>query len=143
MLYSLNVLCLWAMVPIRRLMQLYLNTIISNNITELVSHNVICFGCFMSMSHGAKKKAATIFPSSPDHVFTRFVCCFTRKTLSLLFCFDLKDYCIKIMHFQNKIFFRFQLIAGRFWFYYFIHMCFTKNKVASHFRVTVFVASHF
>ena len=36
-------------------------TIISN-ITVLVSHNVICFGHFMSMSHGANKKAPTIIP---------------------------------------------------------------------------------
>ena len=75
------------------------NTIISNNITALVSHNVICFGCFMSMSHGAHKKAATIVPPPPDHVFIRLVCCLARKTLSVLFCSDLTDHCIKIMHF--------------------------------------------
>ena len=38
-------------------------TIIDNNIAVLVSHNVTCFGCFISMSNGANKKAPTIVPN--------------------------------------------------------------------------------
>ena len=33
---------------------------IISNTTMLLSHNVICFGHFMPMSHGANKKAPTI-----------------------------------------------------------------------------------
>ena len=44
-------------------------------------------------------------------VYTRFVCCFTRNTLSTLL--------QKIMHFQSKTNFFFQLIAGQFSFYCF------------------------
>ena len=67
-------------------------TIISN-ITVLVSHNVICFGHFMSMSHGANKKAPTIIPppQPPDpHTTTPLyqACYFTRNILSIFFCSD-------------------------------------------------------
>ena len=47
--------------------------IISSNITVLVSHNIICFGYFMPMSHGVSKKAPTIVSPPPNHIFTRFV----------------------------------------------------------------------
>ena len=49
-------------------------TIISN-ITVLVSHNVICFGCFMPMSHVIYKKAPPTVSPPPlplTRVFTRF-----------------------------------------------------------------------
>ena len=72
-------------------------TIISS-ITVLVSQNVVCFGYFMPMTHGVNKKAPKVvsFHTSPlNQDFTRFVCCFTRNTLSTFFCSDLKDYCKK------------------------------------------------
>ena len=49
----------------------YVSLIITivNNITVLVSHNVICSGYFMPMSHGVNKKAPQLspltFPSLP------------------------------------------------------------------------------
>ena len=52
-------------------------TIVSN-IIVLVSQNIIFFGFFMPISHGANKKTR---PSASPHlplpfqVFTRFVCC--------------------------------------------------------------------
>ena len=33
--------------------------------TVLVSHNIICFACFMPMRHGVNKKAITIVPPHP------------------------------------------------------------------------------
>ena len=64
-------------------------TIISN-INVLVSHNVTCFGYFMPVSHGFIKKAPPIVSVTPPphQIFTRFVCCFTRNTLTTLFCSD-------------------------------------------------------
>ena len=67
----------------------YVITIISN-ITVLVSHNVICFGYFMPMSHGVNKEALPIVSPAPLPylVFTRFACCFTRTSLLTFFCSD-------------------------------------------------------
>ena len=49
-------------------------TNIISNITVLELHNVICCGCFMSMSQGANKKASPIvFP--PPLPCTRFSPC--------------------------------------------------------------------
>ena len=64
-------------------------TIISN-ITVLVSPNVICYGYLMPMSHGVNKKAPPVVSTIPPpcHVFTRFLCCFTRNTLSTFFFSD-------------------------------------------------------
>ena len=75
---------------------------------------VICFGYFMPMSHCVNKKAPPIaYPHpSPYQVFTSFVHCFTRNTLSTLFCFD--QIIANIMHLQNITNFFFQLIARRF-----------------------------
>ena len=52
--------------------------------------SVICFGYFMPMTHGVNKKALPIVsPTRPSYqVFIRFVCCFSRNTLSNLFCSD-------------------------------------------------------
>ena len=76
-------------------------TIISN-ITVSISHNVICFRYFMPMRHGVNKKAPPVVsPTSPPYqVFNRFICCFTRNTLSNFFCSDL--IVVRIMHFQRK-----------------------------------------
>ena len=78
----------------------------------LVSNNVICFGYFIPMSHGVIKKISPILSliPSPYQVFTRFICCFTKNTLSTIFCSD--QIIAKIMHFQTKPIFFFQLIAG-------------------------------
>ena len=82
-------------------------TIIGNN-TVLVSHNLILFWFFMSMSHGVKKKRLLqVSPSSsipPYQCFTRFICCFTRNTLSTFFCCD-QVICERYFIFkENKIF---------------------------------------
>ena len=63
-------------------------TVISN-ISVLVSHNAICSGCFMPLSHGVNKKALPVVspPPSPYQVFTRLFCCYTSNTLSI-FCHD-------------------------------------------------------
>ena len=61
-----------------------------NNITVLVSHNVIFFGCSMHMSHGVNKTPPSASPYLISHyqVFTKFVCCCEKKTLSTSFCSD-------------------------------------------------------
>ena len=59
-----------------------------NNISVLVPHSVICFGYFMPMSYGVNKRAPTIVSPhtpSPNQVFTGFVRCITRNTLSIFF----------------------------------------------------------
>ena len=61
-------------------------TIISN-ITVSVSHNVISFGCFMPINHGVNKKAPPVMsppPPLPYQLCTRFVCCFTSNTNTLI-----------------------------------------------------------
>ena len=67
-------------------------TIISN-ITVSVYHNIICLRYFMPMTHVVNEKALLIVSISPPtfssyKTFTRFVCCFTRNTLSNFFCSD-------------------------------------------------------
>ena len=64
-------------------------TIVSN-ITVLVSRNAISFGYFIPRSHGVNKKAPPIVSPTllPYQVFTRFACCFTRNSLSILFFSD-------------------------------------------------------
>ena len=98
--------------------------IVISNITVSASHNAICFGYFMPMSHGVNKKSPTIaslhFPT--NQVFTRFVCCFTRNTLWTFFYSALTDYCKKECIFKVKQNFFFQLIAGQFWFCCFVHV---------------------
>ena len=94
-------------------------TIISN-ITVLVSHNAICFGHFIPMSHGVNKKAPPIISSHP--IWPRLFFCFKRHALWTFFA--LIRLLQKIMHFQSKTIFFFQLIAGWFWFYCFVYMCF-------------------
>ena len=59
-----------------------------NNISLLVPRSVICFGYFMPMSYGVNKGAPTIVSPhtpSPNQVFTGFVHCITRNTLSIFF----------------------------------------------------------
>ena len=48
----------------------YVSVIITiiNNITVLVSHYVICFGYFISMSHGVNKKTPPIVSPRPSHL---------------------------------------------------------------------------
>ena len=101
-------------------------TIIST-ITVLLSHNVISFGYFVPRSHGVSKKApkfVSLPPLSPNQVFTRFVCCFTRNTLLIFSLLWSNRLLQKIMHFQSKTIFFFQPISGRFWFCCFVYMCF-------------------
>ena len=51
----------------------YVSIIIAivSNITVLLSHNIICSGCFMRMSHGINKKASPI-ASPTTFLLTRF-----------------------------------------------------------------------
>ena len=65
----------------------FIITIVSN-ITLLLSHTVIFFRYFISLSHGVNKKAPPSAPLLPSlyHVFTRYVYCFTVNTLPTLFC---------------------------------------------------------
>ena len=97
---------------------------IINNITVPVSHNVLCFGCFMPISHGIKKKAPTVVspPTTPPsyQIFIKFVCCFARITLSTLLLLWSIRLLQKIMIFQVKAIFFFQLIVGLFRFCCFI-----------------------
>ena len=90
--------------------------IVISNITVSASHNVICFGYFMPMSHGVNKKSPTIaslhFPT--NQVFTRFVCCFTRNTLWTFFYSALTDYCKKECIFKVKQIFSFNLLLVSF-----------------------------
>ena len=94
-------------------------TIISN-ITVLVLHNVICFGYFIAMSYGVNKKAPPIISSHPFWPGLFF--CFTGHALWTVFA--LIRLLQKIMHFESKTNFFFQLIAGQFWFCCFVYMCF-------------------
>ena len=92
---------------------------IITNIIVLVLHNVICFGYFMPMSHGVNKKAPQIFyhrlPPNPTLSFTRFS---TGLFVALQEILYQPSFALirleKIMHFQSKTNFLFQLIAGRF-----------------------------
>ena len=92
-------------------------TIISN-ITVLVSHNVICFG---AMSYGVNKKAPPIV-SPPLLSLTGFppvfFCSFKSNTLST-FC---SDQIIAKNNSFSKLNFSFQLIAGWFWFCFFVYV---------------------
>ena len=83
-------------------------------------------------------------PPNPSlyQVFTRFVCCFTRNQLSSALIRLLQ----KIMHFQSKRSFFFQLIAGQFWFccfvYVFLRALFRsssimKLRLASHWHICI------
>ena len=85
-----------------------------NNTIVFVSHNAICFGCFTPMSHGVNKKVLPVVsapPPPPYQVFTRLFCYFTSNILSR---FSLIRLLQKIIHFQRKLIFFSQLIAG--WF---------------------------
>ena len=91
-------------------------TIISN-ITVLVSRSVLCFGYFIPMNHGFNKKACHPPPLS----LTRFV---VLPELLYRPIFPLIRLLQKIMHFQSKTVFFFQLITGWFWLCYFVYTCF-------------------
>ena len=96
------------------LLNFFGDTIISN-ITVLASHNVICFGYFMSMTHGVNKKAPQI--ASPQPLpYTRFSPGLFVALQEILYqpSFALLKLLQKIMHFQNNTNFFFQLIAGLF-----------------------------
>ena len=71
----------WLVIPLIFRQKLFMSI---NNITVLVSDNVICFGHFMLMIHGVDKKACRILFPTPlhCHVFTRFVCYFLSNALS-------------------------------------------------------------
>ena len=92
--------------------------------TVPVSHNVLCFGYFIFISHGIKKKASTVVSPPTTHssyqIFIKLVCCFARITLSTLFLLWSIRLLQKIMIFQIKAIFFFQLIAGLFRFCCFI-----------------------
>ena len=82
-----------------------------SNIAVLMSHNVICFGYFMSMSH-VNKKAPTIFSLHPFLIpgFHQAYLLFYKKYFINLFCSDLTDYCKKKWIFKIKQIFSFNLL---------------------------------
>ena len=91
----------------------------------LVSPNAICFRYLCQLAVVPIKRLLQFlshFPS-PGQVFARFVCSFTRNTLSTFSCSDLTNYC-KNNAFQSKTNIFFQLFAGRFWDCCFMYMCF-------------------
>ena len=95
---------------------------IFSNITVLVSHNVICLGYLMSMNHGVKKKAPLIV-SPPPLPLTRFSPSLLVVLQEILYQpFALIRLLEKIMHFQCKTIFFFQLIAGLD--FVVLHICF-------------------
>ena len=79
----------------------------------LVSHNAICFGCFMPLSHGVNKEAHPV-ASFPPLPLTRFSTGFFVLQAILYLHFALVRLLQKIIHFQNELIFFSQLIAG--WF---------------------------
>ena len=89
-------------------------TIISN-ITVLVSHSAICCGYFMPTNHGISSKASLIVSPTllPYEVVTRFACCFTRNSLSILFC---PDQAIAKINVVLKQIFSFNLLVAGFGF---------------------------
>ena len=99
----------------------FIITIVSN-ITVLVPQYIIFFGFFMLMSHGMNKKTP---PSASPYLYLPYQVCllFYKKCLiNLLLLWS--GYLWKIMHFQRKWEFFFQLIAGQFWFCCFVYMFF-------------------
>ena len=70
----------------------YVSIIITivRNITVLVSYNIYLVWIFMPVSHGVNKYSSQVPPTTslPTKVCTRFVCCFTKNTLSTLFYSD-------------------------------------------------------
>ena len=81
----------------------------------------------------------------PCQAFTRFVYCFTKSTLSTFFCSD--QIIAKIMHFQSKTNFFFQLIANALYaFCYFVyisfHRCFFHSSAVMRLRIASFYVSH-
>ena len=61
-----------------------------NYVSIIITIIRITFGYFLSTNHDVNRKAPpmvflTLFPYQ---VFTMFTCCFTRNTLSILFCSD-------------------------------------------------------
>ena len=108
----------------------YVSIIITiiRNITVLVSHNVICLEYFITMSHSIKRRLLQLSPHPPPpyQIFTKFVSCFARNTLSTFFFAPIK-LLKKIMHFQSKTVFFLQLIARWFWFCYFLYMSFLER----------------
>ena len=96
---------------------------IFSNITVLASHNVICLGYLMSMNHGVKKKAPLIV-SPPALPLTRFSPSLLVVLQEILYQpFALIRLLEKIMHFQWKTIFFFQLIAGLD--FVVLHICFS------------------
>ena len=113
MLFSLDILCLLAMVFIRRLLLLF-------PITSIPDYQQVFFS-------------------------------FTRNTLSTFFCCD--QILQKIMQFQSKTNFLFQLIAGQFWLCCFVYVflrtlfyssAIVKLRMALHLLICIasFLSSH-
>ena len=97
------------------------------------------------MSHGVNKKAHTIVsPLPPNHVFTRFVCCFTRNTLSTFLCSDLQKLLQTIMHFQFKKIFSFKLLLVGFdmLFYVYVFLRVFFHISCFHIRIASYLAPH-
>ena len=100
-------------------------TIISN-ITVLVPDNFICFGYFMPLSHDVNKKAPTIFFLQPSPLpgFHQVCLLIYKKYFINPFLLWSNKLLQKIMLFQNKAKFFFQLTASRFSFWCFVYMYF-------------------
>ena len=103
---------------------------IINNITVLVPHNVICFKYFMPMSHGDNKNRPSIVSLSPFPL-TWFSQGLLDVSKEILFkpSFALIKLLSKIMHFQSKTNFFFQLIDSRFWLCCFVFTCFVFKSL--------------
>ena len=78
---------------------------------RMVSHNIICFGYFNRMSHGVNKKAPPIVSPSPL-TLTRFSPGLFVVLQEILDqpSFALINELQKIMHFQGKTIFLFNLL---------------------------------
>ena len=88
-----------------------------SNITVLLPYNVIIwFGYFIPMSYGIDKHTSqvpliTSFPCSTR--FSPGLLFYKKYFINLVLLWS--DYLRKIMRFQSKIYFFFQLVAGRVW----------------------------
>ena len=82
------------------------------NITVLVSHNVICFGCFMRKSHSANRNVPPVVSPlhpSPLKGFQKVCLLFYKQYFINIFSLW-SDYCKKLCIFKVKQIFSFKLL---------------------------------
>ena len=125
------------------------------NITVLVSHSVICFGCFMRKNHSANKHAplvvSPLYPS-PLPGFQQ-VCLLLYKQYFINIFWLWSNYCKKLCIFKVKQFFFsaycWSVLILLFWLYVFLRTLFhisviIKLRIASclHICIASYLASH-